>query len=130
VLVADASATEACAQLVGAGGPVDVGRAVRLTFPAIYRTLPVWAMAAGQPPQPVDARIYDDVVWLLERHNLRVSAAREPGHQTHGDGTAVDLVPAVATTQLDWDRTAGKLAAELGWTPSCGHSGARPACAR
>src|SRR3954463_9224969 len=86
-------------------------------------------MAGGRAPEPVDARIYNDVVWLLRRHNLRVTAAREAGHHTHGDGTAVDLVPAVAATQDDWDRTAGQLAAELGWTPSCGPSGARPACA-
>jgi hypothetical protein len=71
-------------------------------------------MADGRAPEPVDARIYNDVVWLLKRHNLRVTAAREAGHHTHGDGTAVDLVPAVAAAQRDWDRTAGQLAAELG----------------
>ena len=60
-LVADASATAACAELVGAGGPADLNRAVRLSFPAAYRALPAWAMAAGRPPQPVDARIYNDV---------------------------------------------------------------------
>src|SRR4051812_36233294 len=42
---------------------------------------------------------------------------------------AVDLLPAVATTQRDWDRTAGQLAAELGGPASCGPPGARPACA-
>jgi hypothetical protein len=128
-LVADASAAETCTELVGDGGPADLGRAVRLTFPAAYRALPAWAMAARRTPESVDARIYNDVVWLLKRHNLRVTAAREAGHHTHGDGTAVDLVPAIAATQDDWDRTAGQLAAELGWTPSCGSSGARPACA-
>ena len=74
-LVADASAAEACAEFVDAGGPADLGRAVRLTFPAAYRALPAWAMAAGRAPEPVDARIYNDVVWLLKRHNLRVIAA-------------------------------------------------------
>src|SRR4051794_6432436 len=128
-LVADAPVTAACAELAGVSGPADLNTAARLTFPAAYRTLPAWAMAAGRSPQAVDARIYNDVVWLLKRHNLRVTAAREAGHHTHGDGTAVDLVPAVATTQRDWNQTAGQLAAELGWTASCGHSGARPACA-
>jgi hypothetical protein len=85
-------------------------------------------MAAGRAPQAVDARIYNDVVWLLRRYNLRVSAARELGHRTHGDGTAVDLVPATGTTQRDWDETAGRLANDLGWTADCGSSGARPAC--
>jgi hypothetical protein len=127
-LVADASATAACAERLGAGGPADLNQAVRLSFPAAYRALPAWAMAAGRPPQPVDARIYNDVLWLLRRYNLRVSAGRESGHHTHGDGTAVDLVPAIGVTQRDWDDTAGRLARDLGWTESCGSSGARPAC--
>jgi Transglycosylase SLT domain len=127
-LVADASATAACAELVGAGGPADLNRAVRLSFPAAYRALPVWAMAAGRPPQPVDARIYNDVLWLLRHYNVRVTAGREIGHRTHGDGTAVDLVPATGTAQHDWDDTIGRLARDLGWTASCGNSGARPAC--
>src|SRR3954447_16560942 len=39
-LVADASANEACGQLVDAGGPADLGRAVRLAFPAADRAPP------------------------------------------------------------------------------------------
>jgi hypothetical protein len=127
-LVADASTTEACAALVDAGGPADLKRAVRLTFPAAYRALPAWAMAGGRPPQAVDARIYGNVVWLLRRYELRVTAARETGHHTHGDGTALDLAPATGATQRDWDATAGRLARDLGWTAGCGSSGARPAC--
>jgi hypothetical protein len=128
VLVAEASAAAACTELMGAGGAVDLNSAVRLTFPAAYRVLPAWTMAAGRPPQPVDARIYNDVLWLLRRYNVRVTAAREAGHHTHGDGTAVDLVPAIGTTQRDWDDTVGALARDLGWTASCGSSGVRPAC--
>ena len=50
------------------------------------------------------------------------------GHQTHGDGTAVDLIPADGTTQPVWDASAGRLAHDLGWTPGCARSGTRPAC--
>ena len=82
----------------------------------------------GRAPEPVDARLYDDVVWILRRYHLRVSAAREAGHQTHGDGTAVDLIPADGTTQPVWDSSAGRLAHDLGWTPACASSGSRPAC--
>jgi hypothetical protein len=60
---------------------------------------------------------------------VRVTAARETGHHTHGDGTAVDFVPAAGATQRDWDDTVGRLATELGWTATCGRSGARPVCA-
>src|SRR5829696_8053828 len=87
-------------------------------------------MADGRrsTPQQVDARIYEDVLWLLRRYNVRVTAGGEIGHRTHGDGTAVDLAPATGTAQSDWDETVGRLAGELGWTASCGSSGARPAC--
>jgi hypothetical protein len=127
VAVTDVVPSAACAG--AATGPADLSTAVRLTSPAAYRTLPAWGMAGGRPAEPVDARIYDDVLWVLRRYGLRVSAARETGHHTHGDGTAVDLVPAVAATQHDWDATAGRLANDLGWTPGCGSSGVRPACA-
>ena len=70
------------------------------------------------------------MLWVLRRYGLRVSAARETGHHTHGDGTAVDLVPAVAATpgRLGRDRRVASR------TTSGGHralrpSGARPACA-
>ena len=56
--------------------------------------LPAWAMAAGRPAQPIDARLLDNALWMLRTYRLRVTAAREGGHNTHGDGTALDLVPA------------------------------------
>ena len=59
---------------------------------------------------------------------LRVTAAREASHNTHGDGTALDLVPANGSTHGGWDDSAGRLARDLGWNPACGHSGSRPAC--
>jgi len=90
--------------------------------------LPWWAMAARRPPEPVDARIYNDVGWVLRRYKLRVVAAREVGHHTHDDGTAVDPVPAAGGNQRDWDATAGRLAHDLGWIPRCARSApARPA---
>jgi hypothetical protein len=48
--VADASATEPCAQLVDAAGPADMGRAVRLTFPPAYRALPAWRWQPAARP--------------------------------------------------------------------------------
>jgi hypothetical protein len=126
IAMADVSA-DACSE-PGASGPADLDKAVRLTSPNAYRPLPAWAMAAGRAAEPVDARIFNDVVWVLRRYNLRVMAAREAGHNTHGDGTAVDLVPATGTAQRDWDASTGRLAHDVGWIPACGSSGARPAC--
>jgi hypothetical protein len=84
-------------------------------------------MAAGRAPQLVDARL-QNVVWLLRRYHLQVTAARASGHRTHGDGTAVDVIPADGSTQPVWDASAGRLAQDLGWTPACARSGTRPAC--
>jgi hypothetical protein len=109
-------------------GPANLRDARRIASPRAYRTLPNWAMAAGHGPEPVDARLYDDIVWILRRYHLRVSAARESGHHTHGDGTAVDLIPADGTNQPVWDASAGRLAHDLGWTSECAASGSRPAC--
>jgi hypothetical protein len=109
-------------------GPANLHNTSRVASPRAYRTLPSWAMTAGRTPEPVDARLYDDVLWILRRYHLRVSAARENGHHTHGDGTAVDLVPADGSTQAVWDGSAGRLAHDLGWTPECAASGSRPAC--
>ena len=109
-------------------GPAKLPHVERLTAPRAFRALPAWAMAAGRAPQLVDARIHGNLVWLLRRYHLQVTAARESGHQTHGDGTAVDLVPADGTTQPVWDASAGHLAQDLGWTPACARSGTPPAC--
>jgi hypothetical protein len=120
-----------CAQAAGldaAAGPVELQTAVRLTEPRAYRMLPRWAMAGTRAPQPVDARLYDDMVWLLRQYHLQVTSARTPGHKTHGDGTALDLIPADGSTQAVWDASAGAAARDLGWTRACSGSGSRGPC--
>lgn len=108
--------------------PANLQLAERRESPRAYATLPAWAMAGGRPAQPIDARLLDNTLWLLRTYRLRVTAAREAGHNTHGDGTALDLVPAEPINQAAWDASAGALAQDLGWTASCGASGSRPAC--
>ena len=109
-------------------GPANLRTAERREAPRAYAPLPAWAMAGGRPAQPIDARLLENALWLLRNYRLRVTAAREAGHNTHGDGTALDLVPAEPVDQAAWDASAGALARDLGWTPACGASGSRPAC--
>ena len=114
---------EACGQ--GAGGEAMLGHAQRLFQPRAFKALPKQLMAEGRAPEAVDARIWPDAVWFLEHYDLRVTAAREAGHETHGDGTAMDMVPA---TGRGWEGTTKLAAEDLGWIESCGASGVRPAC--
>ncbi|MEK6326640.1 MAG: lytic transglycosylase domain-containing protein [Actinomycetota bacterium] len=112
-----------------AAGVANLRKAVRLYEPRAFRRLPAKLMAPGYAPQALDARIWPDAVWILRSYGLRVTAARESGHATHGDGTALDLVPAGdLRSQAAWDRSAGRLARDLGWRRGCGRSGSRPAC--
>src|SRR3954447_24566796 len=83
---------------------------------------------ADAPTEPIDARVLDNALWILRTYHLRVTAAREAGHNTHGDGTALDLVPAEPVDQAAWDASAGALAHDLGWNTGCGASGSRPVC--
>ncbi len=102
-----------------------VGEAIRLFAPRAFEPLPSRLWVGSGSPQSVDARIWPNAVWFLETFDLRVTAAREAGHETHGDGTALDIVPAAGR---DWDATARRAAIALGWTPSCGASGSAPVC--
>jgi hypothetical protein len=112
-----------------AAGLANLGKAVRLYEPRAFKRLPAKLMAPGYPAQSVDARIWSGAVWILRTYGLRVTAARESGHATHGDGTALDLVAAGdLRSQAAWDRSAGRLARDLGWRRGCGRSGSRPAC--
>ncbi|MEA2313158.1 MAG: hypothetical protein QOE28_3126 [Solirubrobacteraceae bacterium] len=128
-LPGEEAALAACADgLDAAARPADLHRAVILTEPRAYQSLPHWAWAGSSDPGAIDARLYPDLIWILRRYHLRVTAARQAGHRTHGDGTAADLVPADGTAQPVWDASAGALARDLGWTPACAASGSRPAC--
>ncbi len=98
---------------------------VRLFAPRAFKALPASLWSGGGPPEMVDARIWPDAVWLLETYDLRVTAARESGHETHGDGTAMDMVPAPGR---GWDETALRAAQDLGWIASCGGNGSAPVC--
>jgi hypothetical protein len=69
-----------------------------------------------------DARIVDDVVYLIHGFGLTVTACfAATGHATHGEhplGLAIDAVPADG----NWDRP--QAAARLfGWRPTCAASG-------
>jgi hypothetical protein len=108
-----------------APGNAVLDSAVRLFAPRAFKPLPARLWVGGGPPQAVDARIWPDAVWLLETYDLRVTAARESGHETHGDGTAMDMVPAAGR---GWDETALQAALALGWIPSCGWNGSAPVC--
>lgn len=112
-----------CATGIPGGAVLD--RSVRLFSPRAFKALPARFWVGGGAPQAVDARLWPNAVWLLESFDLRVTAAREPGHETHGDGTALDIVPAPGR---GWDGTAMRAALALGWRPSCGASGTAPVC--
>jgi hypothetical protein len=120
--------SERCTAPGGASGPANLRLAERRSTPRAYAMLPAWAMAGGRAAEPLDARLLDNALWMLRTYHLRVTAAREAGHNTHGDGTALDLVPAEPVDQVTWDASAGALAHDLGWTATCGGSGSRPAC--
>ena len=111
----------------GPVGPANLRAAQRVAAPRAYRALPAWALAGGGPGA-IDARLYDNAVWILRRYHLRVTAAREAGHHTHGDGTALDLIPADGTPRRSGTPPPDALAHDLGWTPACARSGTRPAC--
>ncbi len=108
-----------CRPLAG-GGDAQLSKTERLYAPRSFRPLPARLWLGVGAPEAVDARIWPDAVWLLESHGLRVTAAREPGHETHGDGTAMDMVPAPGR---GWDDTALRAALDLGWSPACGENG-------
>jgi len=112
---------------LGCGTPAgaDLEQAIRLFSPRSFKALPARLWVGEGPPEPVDARIWPDAVWLLESYDLRVTAARESGHNTHGDGTAMDLVPLAGH---GWGQTALRAATDLGWTPGCAASGTAPVC--
>jgi Transglycosylase SLT domain len=109
-------------------GRADLNKAIRLYRPRAFKMLPRGLMAPGYGRERVDARIYSDAVWIARTYGLRVTAAREAGHNTHGDGTALDMVPAGSQALSHWEQSAGRLARDLGWAPACGRSGSRPAC--
>jgi hypothetical protein len=112
-----------CASAAPSGAVLDT--AIKVFSPRVFKALPDRLWVGGGASEPVDARIWPDAVWLLESFDLRVTAAREAGHNTHGDGTAMDMVPA---SGRGWEGTALRAAETLGWVPSCGVSGSAPVC--
>lgn len=99
-LVAGARVGEACSPSID--GKAMLHHAERLFRPRTFKTLPSRLWVGGGALEQVDARLWPDAVWLLETYDLRVTAAREGGHQTHGDGTAMDM----RSTPTLWQRSA------------------------
>lgn len=119
-------ALDASACSAGPVGSMDLSGAKTLYQPRSYKTLPANLTSPGRPPQQVDARIYDNVVWALGHYKMRIYAARESGHATHGDGTGLDIVPADGSSIGKWKASTERFAKDLGWSPGCAYSGACP----
>jgi hypothetical protein len=115
----------------GAGAtPVGAGRfgpVVKLGAPRQLAPLPRFAVAPGFGQLSCDARIVADVVALVRRYGVLVTAcfAIHALGGEHPLGAATDLVPADG----DWNRTL-RLAHDIGWQESCAASGVAPACAK
>ena len=123
---AEAGAASSCAS---SQGPFDLNRAVRVYEPARDQRVPERFIASGTGPIVVDARIWPNIEWVLGTYGLVLTAGKETGHASHGDGSAIDAVPAEDAGSLaHWADTAGRLASDLGWTPACAQSGVRPSC--
>jgi len=112
----------------GSLGAAELERSMRLYRPKGFETVPGRFAARGFGPVRVETRIYDDVVWLLRRYDLVLTAGAEDGHNTHGDGTAIDAVPAESQSLAAWRESAERAARDLGWRPSCARSGVAPVC--
>jgi len=59
-------------------GPAKLRIAERVFLPRAFCILPSWALAGDTGPATVDARLHDDIVWILRRYHLRVAAAAKP----------------------------------------------------
>ncbi len=114
-----------CSEAARPEGDALLHEVRKLFQPRSFKAIPASLWVGGGAPESVDARIWPDAVWLLQTFHLRVSAAREAGHNTHGDGTAMDMVPA---SGQGWDETARRAAETLGWREDCGASGSAPVC--
>ena len=122
----DAAADRAAPALPAATGPTGhrpgqpAARRARAIAARVRACCPPGRWPAAAPPSRSTPACSTNALWLLRTYHLRVTAAREAGHNTHGDGTALDLVPAEPVDQAAWDASAGALARDLGWTPACG----------
>lgn len=112
-------------------GPAQLNQAVKLSSPGRYVRIP--PEYTGGAVEEIDSRILPNVVWIAQTYDLLITQGRG-GRGTgspsvsHNYGTGIDMVPANGNSQAEWDRTAGRLASDLGWAPSCGGQGTRPAC--
>jgi hypothetical protein len=104
-----------------------LGPVIKLHGPRRLAPLPAFAAAPGFGALGCDARIVRDVVGLVRRYGVLVTACYAI-HSLAGEhplGAAVDLVPAGG----DWTRTL-RLARDLGWQAGCAPAGLAPACAK
>jgi hypothetical protein len=113
-------------------GPAELRRAITLHEPRSYTALPRELVAPGHARTSCDTRLVGDVSWILRTYRLRAWDCRASGHNTHGAGFSIDLVPEEdpdptpgdrsRRTAAAWSRVT-QLAYDLGWRESCASTG-------
>ena len=113
-------------------GPAELRRAIVLHQPRSFTMLPADAVAPGHARTACDSRLMGDVLWIIRTYRLRAWDCRASGHQTHGAGFSIDLVPEEdphptpgdrsARTAAAWSRV-HQLAYDLGWRETCASTG-------
>jgi hypothetical protein len=119
-----------CEGGTSSSAPASMGEAETVYQPRELATIPAKYANEGTK---IDARLLGNAIFLAERYDVTISQGF--GHRgtgspsvSHNYGTALDMVPARSQALAEWRRTAERLARDVGWTPSCGSSGSRPAC--
>lgn len=109
------------------GGARTLGTARRLYRPRRLAPLPASVVAPGFGAMQCDERIVPDVVFLMRRFRVRVTACQSI-HSLSGEhplGAAIDVVPGPTG---GWPAVE-RLARALGWRRACAANGTAPVCA-
>jgi hypothetical protein len=111
-------------------GPAALSRAITLHQPRSFTPLPVKLVAPGNTRTACDTRLMGNVTWVLQAYRLRAWDCRAAGHNTHGAGFSIDIVPEEDPhptpgdgSEIEgWERVK-QLAYDLGWRESCASTG-------
>ncbi len=95
-------------------GDANLQKTITVSTKGKFITLPSKYSCPGHTTR-IDSRVAADLAYLITTYNMCAEDGLASGHNSHGAGISVDLIPKSGNSKNDWENSTEAAARAIGW---------------